>query len=128
MITLSDYYMGRDKEYPSDLTDKIKSNAESLLLKVNELLGFFGESRTCNSGWRPKAVQMKVNPKAMGSKHISGDAIDLEDKDGKLKEWCVFNQATLEELGLYMEHPSATPTWVHLQQVPPASGNRIFKP
>ena len=128
MITLSDYYMNRDKEYPTDLTEKIATNAASLLIKVNELLNFFGSTRSVNSGWRPRAVQMKVNPKAMGSKHISGNAIDLEDKDGKLKEWCVFNQATLEELGLYMEHPSATPTWVHLQQVPPASGNRIFKP
>jgi len=120
--------MGRDKEFLSELVDPLPIRAEKLLLKVNQLLQHFGEFRHVNSGWRPKAVQMKVNPKAMASKHITCDAIDLEDNLGKLKEWCVFNQDKLEEVGLWMEHPSATPTWVHLQQVAPNSGNRIFHP
>lgn len=128
MITLNDYWKGRDKEYPSDLTPEVTLHAEKLLIKVNQLLEHFGEERTCNSGWRPYTVQMKINPKSPNSKHITGDAIDLEDSDGKLKEWCVFNQDTLDLLGLWMEEPESTPSWVHVQQIPPKSGKRIFKP
>ncbi len=128
MITISNYYKGRDKQYPYDLSDNVRVNAEKLLIKVNELLTRFGQDRAVTSGWRPYSLQMEINPRAPNSKHITGDAIDLEDKDGKLKEWCVFNLHHLEELGLWLEHPSATPTWVHLQQKPPNSGKRIFQP
>lgn len=128
MITLKDYYKGRDKQYSKDLTDNVRTNAEKLLLKVNEMLSRFGQDRGVNSGWRPYSLQMEINPRAPNSKHVTGDAIDLEDRDGKLKEWCVFYLHHLEELGLWLEHPSATPTWVHVQQKPPGSGKRIFHP
>ena len=125
MITEKDYLMGRESP---ELTDDIRTHISQLLPKVNRLMEEFGEERGVNSGWRTPSMQMKINPKAPKSKHTTGDAIDLEDKDGKLKEWCVDNQDLLEECELYMEHPSATPTWVHLQQIPPRSGNRIFYP
>jgi len=128
MIDLKLYWKGRDKTHPSDLTPAIIKNASDLLAKVNALLSLFGYPRGVNSGWRPKTVQMEINPRAPNSKHITGQAIDLEDRDGKLKEWCVFHQDQLERFGLYMEHPEDTPTWVHLQTVPPKSGKRIFKP
>lgn len=128
MITLKDFYMGRDTQYKSDLTEEVVAHATALLPKVNQLLTHFGQDRKVNSGWRPKTVQMAVNPKAPNSKHVTGDAIDLEDKDGCLKEWCVQNQAVLAACGLWMEDPKSTPTWVHVQQLPPKSGNRIFVP
>lgn len=118
--------MGRDSKY--QLPQQVVVNAAKLLDKVNPLLQEFGEVRRCSSGWRPAELNAKVPGAAKTSKHITGDAIDLEDRDGKLKEWCVFNQDKLEALGLYMEDPAATPTWVHLQQLPPKSGKRIFKP
>jgi hypothetical protein len=34
----------------------------------------------------------------------------------------------LRDLGLWMEHPDKTPTWLHIQTVPPGSGNRVFWP
>jgi hypothetical protein len=34
----------------------------------------------------------------------------------------------LQEIGLWIENPMWTPTWVHLQIVPPHSGRRIFVP
>lgn len=120
--------MGRDKLYPSDMNSILIYNATRLLEKVNGLLDDFGSSRKVNSGWRPKTYNDTVKGASKTSKHITGDAIDLEDADGKLKEWCVFNQDNLIAHGLFMEHPEATPTWVHLQQIPPASGNRIFRP
>lgn len=126
MLTLKDYLMGRDTKYP--LPNQVVVNAAKLLDKVNPLLKLFGEFRKISSGWRPAELNSTVKGAAPKSKHITGDAVDLEDRDGKLKEWCVFNQDILEQLGLYLEHPSATPTWCHLQQLPPKSSNRIFKP
>lgn len=128
MIDLYLYWKGRDKTHPSDLTPEVRSNAIDLLQRVNALMSLFGYTRKVNSGWRPKTVQMEINPRAPNSGHITGQAIDLEDKDGTLKEWCVFHQDQLERFKLYMEHPESTPTWVHLQSVAPKSGKTIFKP
>ena len=128
MITLQDYYMGREVIYSKDLTTEVMQNAERLIALVNDLLKVFGEQRKVNSGWRPKKLQMEINPRAPNSKHITGDAIDLEDRNGKFKLWCVAHADVLETHGLYMEHPKATPTWVHLQQVAPKSGKVIFVP
>jgi hypothetical protein len=128
MITLQDYYMGREVIYSKDLTEGVVQRATLLLPKIDAILKAFGEERKVNSGWRPKQLQMKINPKAPNSKHITGDAIDLEDRDGKFKLWCVAHEDVLESLGLHMEHPKATPTWVHLQQVAPKSGKVIFIP
>lgn len=128
MISLKDFYKGRDSTYSSDLTPEIQVNASKLLLKVNELMRLFGEDRKCNSGWRPLTIQMEVNPRAPKSNHVTGNAIDLEDRDGRFKTWCVGNLLLLEHLGLYMEDPDSTPTWVHVQQIAPRSGKRVFKP
>lgn len=128
MITLKDYWKGRDKQYAQDLTVDVQSCAYKLLFKVNELLSLFGENRQCNSGWRPLTVQMEINPRAPNSKHVTGNAIDIEDRDGKFKNWCMDHLFLLERLGLYMEAPESTPTWVHLQQIAPKSGKRVFKP
>lgn len=68
----------------------------------------------------------------MGSQHLRGNAADIADtKDQRLAKFCKENLKLLEQLGLYMEDPSRTShpnPWVHLQRVPPASGNRIFLP
>lgn len=128
MITLQEYYMGREVIYSKDFTASVMQNAERLIATVNQLLSMFGEQRKVNSGWRPKKLQMEINPRAPNSKHITGDAIDLEDRNGKFKLWCVAHEDVLESLGLHMEHPKATPTWVHLQQVAPKSGKVIFVP
>jgi len=128
MIGLKDYWKGRDVTYPSDLTPEIRANAADLLVRVNALLSLYGFPTTLNSGWRPKTVQMKVNPRAPNSKHVSGHAVDIGDVDGKLKNWCMANLIQLERFGLYMEDPNSTPTWVHLQSVAPKSGRRVFKP
>lgn len=125
-LTIEEYLMGRGDLYL--LPPQVVVNAAKLLDKVNPLLKEFGEDRKITSGWRPAELNAKVPGAAKTSKHITGDAVDLEDRNGKLKEWCVFNQDKLEALGLYMEDPAATPTWVHLQQLPPKSGKRIFKP
>lgn len=126
MITVKEYLMGRDKHYK--LPPQVVVNAAKLLDKVNALLADARISRVVSSGWRPAEFNATVPGAAKTSKHITGDAVDLEDRDGKLKEWCVFNLDKLKLLDLYMEDPASTPTWVHLQQIAPKSGKQIFKP
>lgn len=123
MITLDQYLMGRKEGLTSDLL----SNAQDTINKVNRLLQLFGSTRKVTSGYRPAAINAAVGG-AKKSNHMLCKACDLEDKDGKLDAWCYDNQPKLAEIGLWLEHPSATPGWCHLQTVPPKSGVRVFRP
>jgi hypothetical protein len=42
--------------------------------------------------------------------------------------WCLRNLNEMETIGLWMENARWTPTWVHLQTVPPLSGHRVYVP
>lgn len=128
MITLDDYYMGRDKQYREELTGELCGNAAVVVDRVNRLLARAGLSRPVSSGWRPRAVNATVPGASPLSKHLTCQAIDIDDEDDALDVWCMANLDVLEELGLWLEHPDATPGWCHLQTVPPRSGNRVFDP
>ena len=126
--------MGRDKGYSLLLTAEIARNAEITVQRANALLAEFRfdtgdtEHRHVNSGWRPPAVNAAVPGAAARSRHMTAEAIDIDDPEGDLDEWCMGHFDTLQRLGLWMEHPAATKGWCHLQTVPPKSGNRIFYP
>ncbi len=128
MITTADYFMGREKKYPNELTGELLSNASVLVVKVNELLDAFGEHRSVNSGWRPAAVNSAVPNAAPKSKHMTCQACDLSDDDGRLDAWCMANLPMLERFGLWLEHPDSTPRWCHVQSIPPKSLKRVFIP
>lgn len=127
-MRLVDYWMGRDIDYASDMTDTIRANAAITVNRANLLLHEFGESRNVNSGWRPPSINAATPGAAKKSLHMTGEAVDISDDDGTLDEWCMNNQATLARIGLWLEHPSSTPRWCHLQTVAPKSGNRVFFP
>ena len=139
MITLTHYFMGRDKKYAADLGHDIREAAAKTVSQVNLLLGQAKEQGVTlelhpstgtlvSSGWRPPAVNKATPGAALRSKHMTGHAIDIYDPDGDLDEWCLNHLHALESLGLYLEHPSATKGWCHLQTLPPRSGNRVFYP
>ena len=128
MITLSEYLMGRDQEYQKDMTPEIEANALELIDRVNLLLESFGEDRKVNSGWRPPQVNARMPNAARSSKHMLGLAVDLDDPEGDLDQWCLENENELERLRLWQEHPASTKGWCHLQSVPPKSGRRVFYP
>lgn len=128
MISLADFYMGRDLTYPDELTAVHRANAQRTVDRVNELLAAFGEDRKVNSGWRPAAVNAGVPNAAAKSKHMTCEACDLNDDDGSLDAWCMANQPELERIGLWLESPDTTPRWCHVQTVPPRSGHRVFLP
>ena len=123
MIILEKYLMGRKE----GLTPDLLSNAQDTVEKVNKLLDYFGFAREVTSGYRTAGVNTLVGG-AKKSNHMICKACDLEDRDGKLDNWCMANQDKLESIGLWLEHPSATKGWCHVQTVPPRSGKRVFFP
>jgi len=135
-ITLTDYWMGRDSKYRGDWTPEIRANATDLLARVNALIGLAGLTIEVSpitgtpvaSGWRPPALNASTPRAAPRSKHMTGQAIDLYDPEGDLDDWCMAHPDRLAAAGLWMEHPSATKGWCHLQSLPPRSGNRVFYP
>lgn len=135
-LTLQDYWQGREVAFAQELTPAIRRNAEDLLQRVNRLLAlmttvdFERHPRTgslVTSGWRPAAVNAATPGAAPRSLHMSGQAVDLYDPDGDLDDWCMAHQHLLARLDidLYLEHPSQTKGWCHLQSAPPKSQARF---
>lgn len=121
MITRARFMMDRDVQYPT--TEEMEVNAARVLFRVNRLLAFIGEASVVSSGYRPGHFNNGYSKK---SAHLTCEAIDLEDKDNRIKN--KLNEKVLIQFDLYMEHPTATPTWCHLTTRAPGSGNRIFHP
>jgi hypothetical protein len=139
IITGAMYFMGRDRLHAAELTPQLRANAQALLDRVNALLGRMASSRITpedsprtgspvTSGWRPAQVNASIHNAAPRSHHMRCNAIDLYDPEGVLDDWCMDNLDALMDLGLYLEHPSATKGWCHLQAVAPRSGKRVFYP
>jgi hypothetical protein len=127
-ISEKDYLMGRDKKYP--ISQEQKNNMMMLLAAVNGLLGLcpLQMKFEVSSGYRPEEINSKVVGASKTSAHISCQAIDIKDPDQQLAKWIKGKPELLIALGLYLEHPDSTPTWVHFQIRAPASGRRIFRP
>lgn len=128
MFTVEDYWMGRDAQFPGELTPAIRDNAAVTVQRANMLLAEFGEERGINSGWRPALVNAATPGAAKFSRHMTGEAIDIADPEGDLDEWCLAHQDVLASLQLWQEHPASTKGWCHVQISPPRSGNRVFYP
>lgn len=140
MIGRDDYFMGRDIAYPQHLTDEIEQHAAEMVGRINLLLTWANadnvrpalDARTVShvaSGWRPPEINDATANAAKLSTHLTGEGIDLRDNGTRdLARWCLKNIDALEEIGLWMEDPQWTPTWVHLQIRPPASRRRVYCP
>lgn len=141
MITVADYFMGRREQYPTALNPDIEREAFRTVDLANKLLvqaQTYGVHVPINpktgsqvsSGWRPPAFNATVAGAAVNSKHMTGKAIDLYDPEGDLDDWLMTGEglAALTALGLWLEHPSATKGWAHVQTVPPGSRRRVFYP
>jgi hypothetical protein len=136
MIELAQFWMGRDRVYADQLTDGIRANAAETVRRANRLIAIYQKqtgdtrARKVSSGWRPAAVNAVTPGAARKSSHMLGRAIDIADASKAMKVWLMtdIGQKALVECELWMEHPDATPTWVHVQIVPPGSGRRVFRP
>lgn len=133
-LNLQDYWMGRDRKFAGELTDAIKANAADTVSRIEHLVDLYcadtSEPRPAvwASGWRPKGVNARTSNAALRSRHITAQAGDVRDIKRRFARWCYASQAQLAECGLWMEDPRWTPTWVHLQTVPPGSGRRVYIP
>jgi hypothetical protein len=128
LVTKAEVLMGRDKLYPSEYTQEISDNIDSLLIPVNEARYACGFPWHVDSGWRPKAVNDATSNAAKASNHMKGLAVDFADPDGKLREWVLANLPLMASLGLYFEDFRWTKGWVHFQIVAPGSKHRIYVP
>ena len=139
MITLSDYFMGRDFQYRDLLTPELRANAARTVESANALLILAAGAGVVvhhnkvtgmvRSGWRPPAINAGTMGASKTSLHMQCLAVDLEDNNKALGRWCLANAGTvLKDLNLWLEHPEATPSWCHVQLRPPGSGRRVFRP
>lgn len=125
MISLQDYMMGRDEDYPP--TPEMIENATNLLEQLSLLEEELHVIFILNSGYRPEAmIEKGLLPGCPHDAHSTCQGIDLHDPDLAISGMLVWNQAFLEKVGLYMESPQSAKTHLHLQSVPPKSGKRIF--
>ena len=126
MISRDEILQGRDKQWP--ITPEMEQNLTKLLEALNKFRQAYGIPMNVSSGYRPEAINSQIPNAAKKSNHMVCLAADFHDVDGKLKAFCLVNFSLLEKCGLWMEDPGSTPTWCHLQAVPPHSGARVFKP
>ena len=127
MITTGDVLTtcGSHNERLDWVSPAVERNASETAAKVTLLLMKFGASRKLTSGFR----DLDSNRRSGGapySKHLYGQAADIEDKDGRLAQW--ITKELLTDFGLWMEDPAHTTGWVHVQVVPPLLGARVFVP
>lgn len=137
MITLTQYF-GQYAEHP-DATAERLDHATALLGVVNDLLEvakadgcelpndpdtFCRIGGNGNGGFRPQDSKVGAN----NSKHKDGRGIDIYDPRRQFASWCLAHQDELKSRGIHMEDPRWTPTWVHLQDVPPGSGKLVYVP
>jgi hypothetical protein len=138
-ITLPQYFMGRDKSFPAELTPEIDANAAIIVDRANQLLALIqadgieieDNPRTgtpVSSGWRPASVNKATAGAAPRSKHLLGLAVDIYDPEGEIDQWCLDHQEKLALVQVWLEDPSATKGWTHWQCVPPRSGKLVFLP
>lgn len=140
MITLAQYFGVHSTS--KDITPEVISNAERFLercdilyrLALQDNVEFQINPHTGNiiSGQTFGAFRPQSCPQgAANSSHKVGRGLDIFDPDGEVDGWCVINSnrgGLLEQCGIYIESPAATPGWSHWTDRAPHSGNRVFVP
>jgi hypothetical protein len=104
---------------------KLEANLQLLLERLNKFRKEYAKPMIVVSGYRQSNHNRKIGG-APNSAHLSCQAADFADVDRTLTKFCT--NEVLQKFDLYMEDPSHTPTWVHLQTRPTKSGRRIFIP
>jgi uncharacterized protein YcbK (DUF882 family) len=123
MISVTEYLMGRDKEFPLDIQQA--RNMAELLSRVNWLFGTLELHATVSSGYRPSAINKRVGGAKM-STHTVCAGIDLLDPNGLLAAKMLDHLDLLEECGLWLENPKVTAGWIHLDTK--KRKNTVFNP
>jgi hypothetical protein len=116
--------------YPT--TPEIDANLELLYSKINNVRQSYNIPMIVTSGLRSEAQQQQLiadgKSTASKSKHLTGQAVDIQDIDGALRDWVIRNMNLMEQYGFWFEDFGHTKGWVHFQIFPPLSGKRVFIP
>lgn len=127
MITLKEL---NPRNFPT--TPEIDANLKILLEKMNKVRVAYAQPMIVTSGLRSEKLQEALiiagKSTATRSKHLLGQACDIQDKNGKLTKWIKANLKLMADVGLWLEDFEYTIGWCHFQSVPPKSGKRIFIP
>lgn len=118
------------------LTTEQARNILILIEKINVIREKWGHPMIVTSGIRSPELQKKIYLEKgfeekdipMGSAHLQGLAVDIQDTNKELYTWCTNNNLLLIQLGLYIEDGKYTDGWIHFQAKRPKSGNVFFKP
>lgn len=123
VINMSEVLMGRAKF--EELPEELQQNGRDLLIKLNKFRAEYGSPMHVSSGYRPADINKAIGG---GSKsaHMTLEACDFADADGKIYEFIKNDPDVLVRCELYMEDPRWATTWVHLQNRP--ASKRIFVP
>lgn len=127
MITAEDILTtcGKHPERMDWVSPAVEQNAKTLATRVSALLLLFGFNRKLTSGFRDVASNRKLKNASPFSKHLTGEAADIDDLSGSLKAWVLKNPDAVANVGLWCEPLHMTPTWLHVQMVPVPSGQRV---
>lgn len=112
-------------------TEKQKKNLEKLIKALNILGVVYPDPVSVIRGLRTEKQNEAVGG-IPNSPHLTGEAVDLQDKDHKLSQFILNNVDLLERVGLYMENPyycvskTTGNNWIHLQTR--RASQTIFKP
>lgn len=131
MITLDQYCADpstgedRRKLYPNSWNSEIEANSLKLLDILNKFLKDLNINDVkITSGFRPSEVNGKLTNAAKKSYHMIGMACDIKDNNSQdLAKLISSKPELLKSYGLWLEDPSATHYWVHLD-----IGNRQDRP
>lgn len=122
-ITRAEILMSREVEFP--LTLELEANLSTLLVALNKLRDEYGKPMIVTSGYRPGRYNTAAGG-ALHSAHLTCQACDFADPEGKLDSWCISNLDKLAKYNLWLEGPAYTPGWAHLQ-CRPVPGTRVFQ-
>lgn len=122
-ITMDELLMGKIKL--EELSEEHQENARELLRRLNLFREEFNKPMYVTSGYRSPETNNAVGGSKKSS-HMTLQACDFRDTDGKLFEFIKKDPKILERCDLYLEDPQWTPSWVHLQSRP--ASQRIFIP
>lgn len=117
---------GNHKWKESEIDLVTKRNLEDLCRKINKL--GYNPPMYASSCLRSIKDQQRINPKAMGSSHLYGAAVDVADPKGELSKWVKNNKQKITDCGLWVENPDYTKGWIHFQIYAPKSFTRFFNP
>lgn len=125
----------------ADIPVEHHQNLTTLEYRMNAVRRAYDNPMSVTSGYRTMKDHLRIYRNKgitdesripMKSKHLFGNACDIYDPSGELKEWCNANQTFLRQIGIWLEDFKYTSTWVHFQIVPYGSyklgGSIWFRP